>query len=260
VPDYDLIAPYYDTIHGSRGQAVRYAKHLIKTFHPKAESILCLACGTGSMVKALSKKYTVAGLDISPHMLKIAQQKIRHATFYLSDMCDLDISETFDVITCFYASLNHVNTFEKWQQVFERVSAHLNPGGVFVFDVITETGLYNLVLNSPLLLERKRCLTVGDIRLAEDGHSVLWNVKGYRAPHFLTQLGCRLSQKKRRKIAQSVFSKPVFEVDVQHVSFDVDEIYKALAANFKTVYTDDPEQESETPTSEMLYFIAIKKQ
>jgi len=235
---YDPIAQYYDLLHGQRKETIQYVRHLIKTFHPQAKTILNLACGTGSIDKALAKKYIVTGMDISPEMVAVAEKKNKKVRYYTRDMTQLDIDESFDVVTCLYASLNHVIGFDVWAQFFQRVYQHLNPGGLFLFDVITETGMYNLILNSPLIIKRGKHVSIGEVTMNEDGEVTRWHARGF--------------DKKRHSQTQ------VYETTVMQVAYDAERIQKALKAIFPHLLCDDPEQGKVNEQSELLFFIARK--
>lgn len=104
--------------------------------------ILDLACGTGRLAVKLAKSgYQVDGADLSPDMLTLADQRAQQTNsnvmFIQADMRDLSDLDNYDVITCFDDSLNYLISQEDFQKTLNSVSQHLNPGGKFLFDVIT---------------------------------------------------------------------------------------------------------------------------
>lgn len=233
--DYDNIAPFYDKIHGSRKETIKYVKQLLKENHPKAKNILSLACGTGVVEKVLSKKYDVSGLDISPEMLTHAQKLLPKATFYNQDMTTFTVPDTFDVILCLFASLNHVAELDDWVRMFRRVKEHLNPGGVFIFDVLSELCLYNLVLNTPMITRRGKLVVIGEFLPEEDG-VVNWAVHGHHV--------------------KGAYQDKLFETETKTVAFDLERIQSALEEIFSEVTVEDPEHEGVvSERSELLYFI-----
>ena len=237
--DYDNIAPFYDTVHGSRKQTIAYVRELLLQYHPEAKSLLALACGTGAVVKGLSKFYSVEGLDISPGMIKEAKKKLPKSQFHVANMCDFKLAQQYDVVTCLYASLNHVLGFDQWCEMFQTALAHLKPGGVLVFDVMSETGLYNMVLNSPLIIKRFGHISMGEIQMSETGDHSIWRARGF--------------SRFRRKDAP-----PVYDVTVKQVAYPFELIREALLAIFPEVYVDDPEQDGANEGSEIFYFICRK--
>jgi SAM-dependent methyltransferase len=141
VTSYAAFAPFYDEVMGDRAREGAYVRALIERHHPKATSVLELACGTGAILEQLRPYYGVAGLDISKGMLEIASQKVPQARLFLQDMTRFDLGEPFDVVLCVYDSLNHLVRFEQWEAVFDCTREHLAAGGIFIFDVNTERKL-----------------------------------------------------------------------------------------------------------------------
>jgi SAM-dependent methyltransferase len=235
--DYDPVAPFYDKIHGSRKQTIRYLKKLLKAFHPDAKLLLALACGTCRVEKALPRKFEISGLDVSFDMLEEAKKRLPKANFYHQDMLDFEIDKTFDVITCLFASLNHMLDFEDWKKFFQNVADHMNPGGIFIFDVLTEVCLYNLVLNSPLITRVGKLLAIGEFSMTDD-RTTDWFVRGFN-----------VTKDKQEEL---------FSTHVQQVAFDREVIEAALYEVFSEVVVEDPEQGEVNERSELLYFICLK--
>jgi ubiquinone/menaquinone biosynthesis C-methylase UbiE len=101
--------------------------------------VLDMGCGTGRLTTQLAGKAgRTIGLDLSPRMMRHAQQKVeaagRQAEFHVGDMCELPFPDgSFDVVTSML-SLMHVPVPAR-QQVFTEVARVLQPGGRAVFGV-----------------------------------------------------------------------------------------------------------------------------
>lgn len=135
---YDLLAPHYDAVTGDSATEAAFIHDIIRRRHSRAATVLDLACGTGSMTAPLADAYRVSGLDISPGMLAVARRKLPVRTpLYLADMASFRLGVTFDVIVCAYQGINHLLSLSAWQSAFDRAYEHLNPGGLFVFDITT---------------------------------------------------------------------------------------------------------------------------
>jgi len=140
--DYDLLAPHYDSVTGDFAAEAAFIHDVIRRRHGRAATVLDLACGTGTMTASLADVYQVRGLDISPGMLAVARQKLPARTpLYLADMASFRLDITFDVIVCAYQGINHLLSLPAWQRTFECAYDHLNPGGLFVFDIATVSHL-----------------------------------------------------------------------------------------------------------------------
>lgn len=98
-----------------------------------------LACGTGNFIK-LAKHIckSITGIDASKDFITFAKKtnpKIKFKNTKAEDLCE---KENYDVITCFYDSINH---FDNWQKVFKNIYLSLKKDGVFIFDFNTIAGL-----------------------------------------------------------------------------------------------------------------------
>lgn len=135
---YDQFAPFYDHVVGPRDSIGKLLQRLVVRYNPRAKNLLELGCGSGSMLAILSKRYKCVGLDNSEKMLQLARKKAPSARLLHGDITRFSLAERFDAIVCPFDTINHVTSFVKWKQVFERAHRHLKPGGVFIFDVNTE--------------------------------------------------------------------------------------------------------------------------
>ena len=141
---YSTFARYYDKL----TRNVDYAAHadylcslLERIGHP-AGLTLDLACGTGSLTLELANRgFNVYGLDASPEMLSVAQQKAGKAgkdiLFICQKMQEMDLYGGVDTAVCMLDSINHITSKADLQESFRRIATFLNPGGCFVFDANT---------------------------------------------------------------------------------------------------------------------------
>lgn len=104
------------------------------------KKVLDLACGTAEFALRLSFfGHQVTGVDLSKEMVEVAKEKVAAAEIDLpiieQDMSKLALKQTFDVVTCFCDSLNYLETEQALEATIQAVSAHLEPNGLFLFDV-----------------------------------------------------------------------------------------------------------------------------
>lgn len=141
---YSSFARYYDSL----TRNVDYAGHaeylcsILEHLKHKAGLTLDLACGTGSLTLELAKRgVDVYGLDASPEMLSVAQQKAMRAglniLFVCQKMQQMDLYGTVDTAVCMLDSVNHITSSKDLQESFKRISLFLNSGGYFIFDANT---------------------------------------------------------------------------------------------------------------------------
>jgi len=107
------------------------------------DTILDLACGTGTYACALLQQgYDVVGVDASPDMLQIAQEKVRSLDLpppllLCQRLEKLDLYGTAQAAICLTDSLNHLTQPAQVRRFFRRLALFLEPGAPFIFDVNT---------------------------------------------------------------------------------------------------------------------------
>lgn len=123
----DLIKKYNIPLNGSR-------------------KLLDVACGEGSFAVEMAKKgWTVTGVDLSEEMLRLAKHRADNenvqVTFQQQDMRFIDFNNEFDLVTCWFDSLNFLISTSDLQSAFNNIARSLKPNGWFVFDMNTICGL-----------------------------------------------------------------------------------------------------------------------
>ncbi len=110
------------------------------------DAALDVACGTGTLALGLTQKgWRVYGIDASPDMLAQARQKAAGldspvaVTWLQADMRDFALPEAVDLAISTYDSLNYLLTFDDLCRTFGCVARALRPGGLFLFDMNTES-------------------------------------------------------------------------------------------------------------------------
>ena len=111
----------------------------------KPKTVLDLACGEGTFaVNMAMKGFKVTGVDISPYMLELAKQlaKKKHVDvdFLLQDIRSLALERKFDLVTCWYDSLNYLLKKRDLETTFAGVCRILGEKGFFIFDINTIYG------------------------------------------------------------------------------------------------------------------------
>jgi SAM-dependent methyltransferase len=103
-------------------------------------SVLDLGCGTGGHATPLARRgYAVTGVDRSPEMVEQAVEKAHaeslEVEFTVGDVRSHRLGRDFDAVISMFAVLSYQLTNEDLAATFETVAAHLEQGGLFVFDV-----------------------------------------------------------------------------------------------------------------------------
>ncbi|MCF6470678.1 class I SAM-dependent methyltransferase [Nonomuraea sp. MG754425] len=115
---------------------------------PSERRLLDLCCGTGQLAAHFAEHgYQVVGVDASAPMLEIAARRTAEVPgggavrLMAADATDFDVEEPVHLVTCTGDSLNHLPDVAALRKCFSAVRRALAPGGTFVFDVHSMTGL-----------------------------------------------------------------------------------------------------------------------
>ncbi len=110
--------------------------------------VLDVGCGTGQLARHfLEQGYPVVGLDLSRDMLRYAGENCRdylqqgRAMFVQGDATAFAFERRFGLVVSTFDMLNHLPDFEALESCFRSVSAVLEEGGYFIFDLNTRRGL-----------------------------------------------------------------------------------------------------------------------
>ena len=133
--DYEKILAFWETL---------LARH-----HLRPETVLDLACGTGSLSALLAARgYRVLGADQSEQMLTEAARKtagMENAPYFIrQSMQRLRLPEPVDAAVCCLDSINYLAKPADCREALRRVYEALKPGGLFVFDINTPYKLKSL--------------------------------------------------------------------------------------------------------------------
>jgi ubiquinone/menaquinone biosynthesis C-methylase UbiE len=131
-----LSSKYYDVVYGGKDYAAeaRWLHAVIQRYHPRASTLLDVACGTGRHLEQLGEWYDGAGLDASQELLDAARRRCPGLAFYQADMVDFSVPGRFDVITCLFSSIAYAGSFESLRSTLAAMQRHLRPGGIVVIE------------------------------------------------------------------------------------------------------------------------------
>lgn len=142
---YGKLAECYDRLmeHVDFSAATRFYLRMAEKMGWKGQTVLDLACGTGSiMLELLKRGYDATGVDVSQDMLAVADNKIFTAGFTPKLICqnlkDLVLTKQYNLVLCTFDSLNYVLKEKDLARIFKAVYKALTPEGLFLFDVHSE--------------------------------------------------------------------------------------------------------------------------
>ncbi len=131
---YEFLAGSYDalTLDVDYPRWADYVEGHFRRLKRPVETVLDLACGTGSLTYELSGRgYTLTGVDLSADMLSLAEEKCRglenRPQFFCQGMEALRLPGRVDACVCCLDSVNYVLQPQKLRRAFRRVYEHLHP-------------------------------------------------------------------------------------------------------------------------------------
>lgn len=149
---FGAYSAYYDLLYRDKDYAgeANYVRSQIVQHHPSSKSILDLGCGTGRHALLLAEQgYRVCGVDASLDMLSRAnaelaaaspEVRVRRASsgaspqFLHGDVRSVRLERSFDVVVSLFHVMSYQTTNGDLRAAFDTAKAHLEPGGLFLFD------------------------------------------------------------------------------------------------------------------------------
>lgn len=139
---YSKLAEFYDALVEDPEATLKWVHFVSDNIAGK--KILELACGSGSITKALGEAgYDILATDISPEMLDLAKEKAAGLPidFRIMDMTKLEITDQYNAVICFCDSINYLEKYEDLDKLFKESYQALAEKGVLLFDMHHENRL-----------------------------------------------------------------------------------------------------------------------
>ncbi len=140
---YEKLAEIYDYLVAGvdYDDWLAYIEKILNRYGYHAQKVVDLACGTGNTTLPFARKgYEIIGVDIAPAMLALARQKADRealqAVFLQQDMREMELPGPVDLATCYHDGLNYIVEPADLRRVLKNVYHYLQPGGLFVFDLV----------------------------------------------------------------------------------------------------------------------------
>ena len=140
--NYSARAKDYDIL--EKNNNIDSVNNIIDKFFKKnkVQSVLDIACGTGSQSIFLSKKgYDVTPSDSSKKMVTIAQKKYSKLNFLQADMRSINLGK-FDAVISIFNAIGHLSKID-FNKALQNIYTSLNPRGLYVFDILNLEAISN---------------------------------------------------------------------------------------------------------------------
>lgn len=138
---YKKFGYYYDEIMAQLNYD--YWLEFTLPYLKKGDTVLDLACGTGTLCNMLTLKgFSADGLDLSETIIEIANEKKKvnrmNINYYIADMTNFKLDKKYDCITCFFDSINFIKEKKDVLKMLDCVSKHLKDNGYFLCDIFSK--------------------------------------------------------------------------------------------------------------------------
>ena len=226
IPFGDSYAEMYDALYALKDYE-RECDSIEAAFHRGGRhvcSVLALGCGTGNHAILLARRgYRVCGVDRSASMLQQAQRKASQTgeaevEFVLGDLRNVRLNRSFDACILMFAVLGYQTTNRDVTEALANVQRHLEPGGIFVFDVWNGAAVLSVGPS-----ERMRMTPNGERRLIRFSSGTLDPVRHLCHVHIHQFLvaGDHVVSEVQETHAMRYFFPLELELFLDHAGFDV---------------------------------------
>ena len=141
--NYQQSSVFYDLLYESkkdyRSETERIKSIVDDELGPEQSrrSLLDVACGTGLHLSYFTHWYNCSGIDISNELLEYARMRVPDCDIQNQDMREIKFDRTFNIVTCLFSAIAHMQTTADLQTAFTSMSQVLASGGI----IIVEPGL-----------------------------------------------------------------------------------------------------------------------
>jgi SAM-dependent methyltransferase len=138
-PVFDLYSRYYDLLYADKDYdaEAEYCVRALRRLGVAGDRLLEFGCGTGKHATSfIMRGFHVAGVERSETMAQIAGANNTYQfSVQVGDIRSIRINETFDAVVSLFHVISYQSTNADLLSAFQSAAIHLEPGGIFLFDV-----------------------------------------------------------------------------------------------------------------------------
>jgi SAM-dependent methyltransferase len=176
--NFNNYAKYYDLLYKDKDYKAEsdYVYACLKKINPAIKSILELGSGSGNHAKHLTKsKLSITGIERSVIMVKESlNKKIQNFNPVVGDITHFELHQTFDAAISLFHVISYLTDNESLLSCFKSVHHHLNPNGLFLFDIWFTPAVYSQKPDTRI--KRFGNETISVLRIAESMIDIIENV------------------------------------------------------------------------------------
>ena len=159
---YTSFAQVYDELMDNipYDEWISYITSLLHEYNITEGLVAELGCGTGTITEGLAAAgYDMIGIDVSPDMLEIANEKkiangFSSIMYLQQDMSSFELYGTVNAIVCVCDSINYLSNTDQITTVFSLANNYLEAGGIFICDFKTKHYFRDVVADSVIAEDR----------------------------------------------------------------------------------------------------------
>jgi len=126
-----------DLARGASPEIIRLLGRVARRPTGSAPLVVEVGCGSGILARALvDKGYRVLGIDVSPHMIRLARARAPRARFRIASLVDAAIPRCDTVVAIGEVVTYVPGGLRTLRRFFDRVHRALHPGGFLIFDFL----------------------------------------------------------------------------------------------------------------------------
>lgn len=141
---FDKYGRYYDLLYRDKDYIaeVDYIISLLTRYGCTGPNLLEFGSGTGRHGRLLAEQgYRVTGIERSPEMVAQAGSAPGFSC-QVGDICTINLGQSFDAVLSLFHVMSYQTRNHEVQAVFSRAKEHLQPGGLFIFDIWYSPAVY----------------------------------------------------------------------------------------------------------------------
>jgi SAM-dependent methyltransferase len=127
---YDLLYSYKNYAK----ESTRLHKLISRKCKSKGDRVLEVACGTGTYIKCLKRRYDIDGFDLSVQQVEVAKRKNPTNRIIQANMLNFDMKTKYDTVLCLFSSIGYLKTKSSLNVAVQNMAKHLKPGGLLIIE------------------------------------------------------------------------------------------------------------------------------
>lgn len=218
--NFNLYGKYYDLLYKDKDYdaEANYITKCIKSYFSNARTILEFGSGTGGHgIKLQKKGFDVFGLERSEQMVEEASRY--GFPCMQADIVNFEINKKFDIVISLFHVISYITDNVSLCKVFKNAAKHLNPGGLFIFDVWYSPAVYNLKPETRIKKVENEVIKI--IRIAEPYVHINLNIIDVNYNILVNEKGTNNWMEFSEKHPMRHFSIPEIEILASFTDFKI---------------------------------------